>query len=150
MGTGSRLLAAAVLLAIPGCGSPATTTVAPPVVPSYTSASEPVDWVEPRSYAFTLTTGCTRGFSEARYRVAVRDGRVSSSVPLNEQASANATFQAPTLGDLDEWITSADLENPGIRRDRDPVDGHPVAFGFDQKAMAYDGGMCFAVSDYSA
>jgi hypothetical protein len=110
--------------------------------------SSATGWVEPRTYRYTLTTGCTRGFYEARYRVSVAGGVVVSSEPLNEQATAHRDFVAPTLAEIDTWITSSEPANTGIRRERDPVDGHPVAFGFDQKAMAYDGGVCFAVSDY--
>jgi hypothetical protein len=106
-------------------------------------------WTEPASYVYTLTTGCTRGFYGARYRVTVQDRRVVSNVPLDEQAERHADFQPPTLGELDDWITTQDLANEGVRRERDPVDGHPVAFGFDQKAMAYDGGSCYEVSDFA-
>jgi hypothetical protein len=165
----AALLAASTLLA--GCGPassaappaasppPSVTPSGPPsgpsaATPSGSSAgpsgapSSATGWVEPRTYRYTLTTGCTRGFYEARYRVSVAGGVVVSSEPLNEQATAHRDFVAPTLAEIDTWITSSEPANTGIRRERDPVDGHPVAFGFDQKAMAYDGGVCFAVSDY--
>jgi hypothetical protein len=132
-------------------GTPSGPSPATPSGPSAGTSGAPssaTGWVEPRTYRYTLTTGCTRGFYEARYRVSVAGGVVVSSEPLNEQATAHRDFVAPTLAEIDTWITSSEPANTGIRRERDPVDGHPVAFGFDQKAMAYDGGVCFAVSDY--
>ncbi|WP_127552633.1 hypothetical protein [Actinoplanes sp. OR16] len=99
MGTGiARLSAGLTPASVFGCG--AANAAPAPVEPA------PVVWTEPARYAFTLTTGCTRGFYEARYRITVRE--------------------------------------------RDPADGHPTAFGFDQEAMAYDGGTCHVVTDYSA
>jgi hypothetical protein len=129
------------LALLTGC-SPAVTAEPPAPAPSAPG------WAEPEAYQYTLTTGCTRGFYEARYRIGVKDGAVVTSEPLNEQAAAHPGFDAPSLGELDTWITSSEPANTGIRRERDPADGHPVAFGFDQKAMAYDGGVCFAVSEY--
>ncbi|WP_433824528.1 DUF6174 domain-containing protein [Actinoplanes sp. CA-015351] len=169
----AHLLAATTLLAVAsGCTSAGATAnpPSPPPPPSsepatpVPSSSEPTPpppptppakpvpstpkWAEPPSYAFTLTTGCTRGFYEARYRVEVENGEVRSSTPLNDQAEAHAGFPAPTLGDIDTWIDKQEPHNPRLRRQRDPHDGHPLAFGFDQQAMAYDGGTCYAVTDY--
>ncbi|MBB2947164.1 hypothetical protein FB565_006932 [Actinoplanes lutulentus] len=95
-----------------------------------------------------MTTGCTRGFYEARFRVEVENGKVRSSTPLNDQAESHADFAAPTLGDINTWIDKQEPHNTRLRRERDPHDGHPTAFGFDQQAMAYDGGTCYAVTDY--
>jgi hypothetical protein len=155
-GTAALLAASALLAACDPAGSaaPPSSAATPSATPAATPSATPVTppaaagWVEPRTYRYTLTTGCTRGFYEARYLVSVSDGVVVSSEPLNEQATAHRDFTAPTLAEIDTWITSSEPANTGIRRERDPVDGHPVAFGFDQKAMAYDGGVCFAVSGY--
>ncbi|MDR7322424.1 MULTISPECIES: hypothetical protein [Catenuloplanes] len=102
-------------------------------------------WAEPESYRFVLTTGCTRGFVDARYAVRVEGGRVVSASGLNDVATAHADVPVPTLGELDVWMRQASGDE---RREWDPADGHPVAFGFEPDAMAIDAGRCYAVSDY--
>lgn len=134
-----------VACAVSGC-SPAVTADTAPVTPSSVPAA-PVVWREPAAYTFVLTTGCTRGFVDARYRVVVRDGRTVSSAALNQMARDHHDFRPPTLKDIDSWIAVKDGET-GVRRERDRSDGHPVAFGFDQAAMAVDSGECYEVSDY--
>jgi hypothetical protein len=113
------------------------------VSPSFT-APPPSQWAEPPAYTYVLTTGCTRGFVDARFRVEVRDGVVVSATALNEQARLHPDYHPPTLGDLSDWIAT----DSRLRRQTDPVDGHPLAFGFDAAAMAVDTGECYAVSKY--
>ncbi|WP_033339713.1 DUF6174 domain-containing protein [Catenuloplanes japonicus] len=118
------------------------------VVPSAgvesSSAASP-QWAEPESYSYVLTTGCTRGFVEARYAVQVEGGRVLSATGLNAQAETRPDIAAPTLGEIDAWMRAA---TGNERRERDPGDGHPVAFGFDPEKMAIDAGQCYQVSEY--
>lgn len=138
----SWLAVAVAVLAVGGCGGTAPAAGAAPV-----PRASPT-WSEPSEYTFVLTTGCTRGFYEARYRVVVRDGQTVSATGMNPMAWDHADYQAPTMGELHTWITASEPGDSRIRRDRDPVDGHPVVFGFDPEAMAADGGECYAVSEY--
>ncbi|MDR7279105.1 hypothetical protein [Catenuloplanes atrovinosus] len=121
-------------------------TVTAPVVPSAEVPAATPRWAEPESYAFVLTTGCTRGFVDARYAVRVEGGRVVAASAVNDVAKAHPDVPVPTLGELDVWMRQAD---GGERREWDPADGHPVAFGFHPDAMAVDAGRCYAVSDYA-
>ena len=133
-----------------GCAGATNADTPAPAEAAVVSAS-PISasrsWTEPGAYSYLLTTGCTRGFEDARYRVVVRAGETVSTTALNRMAEDHAGFRAPTLGEIDTWITQ-DPRNPRLRRDRDPVDGHPVAFGFDPDTMAVDAGVCYAVSRY--
>lgn len=137
-----RLTGTVFLAAAGGCAGPGPSTVT-------ASTAAAVRWTEPPAYTYVLTTGCTRGFVDARYRVVVRDGEVVSSTALNQQATAHPQVEPPTLGLLDTWITGRDPANHGLRRDRDPADGRPAAFGFDPAASAVDAGECYAVSEYA-
>jgi hypothetical protein len=146
------VLSGAVLLTLlAGCADAAQPS--PPVAvassPVGAQASRPVpDWTEPPAYTYVLTTGCTRGFNDARYRVTVKDGEVVSAVGLEQQAKAHPDHPVPTLGELAAWAVAAQAKNSQVRYDRDPVDGHPVAAGFAHDAMAVDAGECFRVSEY--
>jgi hypothetical protein len=135
-----RLLGVVALFSTGACaaGGPAT---AP-------SAAAPARWTEPAAYTYVLTTGCTRGFVDARYQVEVRNAVVVSATAENEQARSQPDHRAPTLGELSGWIATREPGNPRLRRDTDPADGRPVAFGFDADAMSVDAGECYAVSDY--
>ncbi|MDP9799576.1 hypothetical protein J2S43_008088 [Catenuloplanes nepalensis] len=136
----------ALLLLVGGCASDGGAAQTPAGPPSgVVSSSEKPQWSEPESYRFVLTTGCTRGFVDARYDVQVEGGRVVSATGLNEVATAHADVPVPTLGELDVWMRQAGGDE---RREWDPADGHPVAFGFEPDAMAVDAGRCYAVSDY--
>lgn len=146
--TGLIWLAGAFLTCTASGCSVAVTTDTAPVTQSPSAPAVPVTWREPAAYTFVLTTGCTRGFVDARYRVTVRDGRAVSSTALNQMARDHSGFRPPTLKDIDNRIAVEDLGNTGVRRERDHSDGHPVAFGFDRAAMAGDSGECFEVSGY--
>ena len=144
--TTARWWPALTLMLVAGaCGQPAGRAPAVPPDGSVISATVP-RWTEPDAYRFVLTTGCTRGFLGARYAVRVEGGRVTSVTGLNEVAEAHPDVPVPTLGEIDVWMRQAAGDE---RRDRDPVDGHPVAFGFDPGAMAIDAGRCYAVSEYA-
>ncbi|MDQ0366704.1 DUF6174 domain-containing protein [Catenuloplanes indicus] len=135
-----------VVLLAAGCASGGGSASAP-VVPSPGSSAAQPRWAEPESYRFVLTTGCTRGFVDARYDVRVEGGRVVSATGLNEAAAAHPDVPVPTLGELDVWMRQATGDE---RREWDPADGHPVTFGFEPDAMAIDAGRCYAVSGYRA
>lgn len=134
----------ALVLLAAGCAG-AGEAARDPVVPSAGSSAAEPRWSEPESYRFVLTTGCTRGFVDARYAVQVEGGRVVSTTGLNDVATAHPDVPVPTLGELDVWMRQA---NGDERREWDPADGHPVAFGFEPDAMAIDAGRCYAVTEY--
>lgn len=132
----------------PPTATTATTTATTATAAATTATA--TGWTEPAAYSFVVTAGCTLGFWNARYEVTVRDGEVASKVALNDQARRNPGFQPPTLGRLDRLITEIKTGTEEVRGERDPVDGHPIAYGFDQQAMAVDAGVCYEVGDYHA
>lgn len=150
-----RLLGVVTLLSTGGCaaggptaGSPAPGSPAAASPTAVTPAAAPSRWTEPPAYTYVLTTGCTRGFVDARYQVEVRNAVVVSTTAENEEARSHPDHRAPTLGELSGWIATREPANPRLRRDTDPADGRPLAFGFDADAMSVDAGECYAVSDY--
>jgi hypothetical protein len=134
------------LTVLAGCTEPAQPAPAPP--PAAAVPSPPV-WVEPPAYTYVLTVGCTRGFVDARYRVTVARGAVTSAVPLEQVARDHPDHPVPTLGELAAWAVRAQAADKQIRYERDPLDGRPLLAGFSHGAMATDAGQCFTVSDYT-
>jgi hypothetical protein len=130
--------------AVGGCGGSSG-----PGVPSPIGSA----WTEPTAYRFVLQSSCGEQGLIGRFRIAVRDGRVSDAVGLDEPGQRAVQIRdgglIPTLGGLLELARTARRDGADVVRTTfDPTDGHPTAIELDDSTRSVDDESCFVISDY--
>ncbi|MBE8470626.1 DUF6174 domain-containing protein [Streptomyces justiciae] len=135
------LATAGLICAVAACGAET----------SATSAREEVTWEEPASYSYTLRSSEGERSLIGRFRVTVRDGKVTEAVGLDDSARrfvARTPEQVPTLGALLGELEQARSDDADIAEAEYAADGHPERIFLDRDENAVDDEARYVVESY--
>ncbi|KUN17060.1 hypothetical protein AQJ23_43670 [Streptomyces antibioticus] len=140
--TGAGLLATAGLVcAVAACGAESSST----------SARQEVTWEEPAAYTYTLTSSEGERSLIGRFRVTVRDGKVTEAVGLDDSARqfvARTPDLVPTLGALLGELEQARSDGADTAEAEYAADGHPERIFLDWDENAVDDEERYVVESY--
>lgn len=145
-----RALSAAVLLGVLLCPTAACDSSASPETGETSAEPLGAAWREPASYAYTLTT--TTQVLAGTFRVAVRDGAVTSAVGLDADSRDQLQRwhdEVPTIGALLERLRQARSEGAHIAEAEYAADGHPVRITLDIAENAIDDEALYVLDSYT-
>ncbi|OPG06369.1 hypothetical protein B1R27_17875 [Streptomyces sp. GKU 895] len=136
------LLAAAGLIStVAACGAEASSA----------SAREEVTWEEPAAYTYTLTSSEGERSLIGRFRVTVKDGKVTEAVGLDAGARRfveRTPDQVPTLGALLDELEQARSDDADTAEAEYAADGHPELIFLDRDENAVDDEERYVVESY--
>ncbi|AZP16052.1 DUF6174 domain-containing protein [Streptomyces aquilus] len=139
---GAGLLAVAGLICtVAGCGAETSSASAP----------KEVTWEEPAAYTYTLTSSEGERSLIGRFRVTVRDGKVTEAVGLDDSARRvveRAPDQVPTLGALLGALKQARSDGADTAEAEYAADGHPERIFLDWDENAVDDEERYVVESY--
>ncbi|MGW5280366.1 DUF6174 domain-containing protein [Streptomyces collinus] len=117
--------------------------------PRHTAAGGTTAWREPAAYGYTLTS--TTEVLAGRFRVQVRDGKVTGVAGLDEDSRRQVRERAevPTIGGLLRQLDQARKDHAETAQAWYATDGHPVRISLDWSRNAVDDEALYLVSAYT-
>ncbi|MGK5683072.1 DUF6174 domain-containing protein [Actinoplanes sp. URMC 104] len=112
-----------------------------------------LSWEEPAAYTYELDSQCGERALIGRYRITVRDGRVTHAEGLDEPArrtvADSPSDTIPTLGRLADELDEARRAGADVARiETDPADGHPTRITIDPAENSTDDESCYTVTAF--
>ncbi|MFF5498511.1 DUF6174 domain-containing protein [Streptomyces aquilus] len=135
------LATAGLVCAVAGCG----------VESAPAPAREEVRWEEPAAYTYTLTSSEGERSLIGRFRITVKDGKVTEAVGLDAGARRfveRTPDQVPTLGALLDELEQARRDDADTAEAEYAADGHPERIFLDQDENAVDDEARYVVESY--
>lgn len=119
--------------------------------------TEPVRWVEPRAYEYTVEFRCGMEFPPGQYTLTVADGKVTKVVGENPQSREMLEYRKskpewfPTLGRVLKEFQQAESKDADVAKiSFDPVDGHPTRIRLDFDEDFVDDEACYDIVRFTA